>query len=183
MQRYVIGQQATLELVAGNIVVQQVDAIVNAANTTLQPGGGVSGAIHRAAGPELAAACAAIGGCATGEACITPGYRLAAQYVIHAVGPRYTGRERDAALLCAAYRASLQLATDHGLTTIAFPSISTGIFGYPLDAAARLALTTIAEVLARPTSLTLVRMVLWDTETQRAYEYAAGKAGFTTAAA
>ncbi len=183
MQRYMIGQQATLELVAGNIVVQQVDAIVNAANTTLQPGGGVSGAIHRAAGPELAAACAAIGGCATGEACITPGYRLAAQYVIHAVGPRYTGRERDATLLCAAYRASLQLAADHGLTTIAFPSISTGIFGYPLDAAARLALATIAEALARPTSLTLVRMVLWDAETQRAYEYAAGKAGFATAAA
>ncbi|MBU6333777.1 MAG: macro domain-containing protein [Chloroflexi bacterium] len=181
MQRYVIGQ-ATFELVAGDIVVQQVDAIVNAANTTLRPGGGVSGAIHRAAGAELAAACAVVGACETGAACITPGYRLAARYVIHAVGPRYTGRERDAALLCAAYRASLHLADAHGLQSVAFPSISTGIFGYPLDAAARLALTTIAEALALPTSVRLVRMVLWDAETRRAYEYAAEKAGFTATA-
>jgi O-acetyl-ADP-ribose deacetylase (regulator of RNase III) len=179
MRRYVIGQTA-FELIAGDIVVQQVDAIVNAANPRLLPGGGVSGAIHRAAGPELAAACAAIGACETGAACITPGYRLAARHVIHTVGPRYTGRERDAALLCAAYRASLHLADAHGLQSIAFPSISTGIFGYPLDAAARLALTTIAEVLALPTRLALVRMVLWDAETRRAYEYAAEKAGFTT---
>jgi len=136
--RFAIGN-AVLELIRGNIVEQDVDAIVNAANETLAPGGGVSGAIHRAAGPELADECARIGGCPTGEARITAGYRLKARHVIHAVGPRYSGDPRDAALLASAYRSALMLAASHGLQSIAFPSISTGIYGYPLDQAAPIA--------------------------------------------
>src|SRR5262245_38597996 len=132
--------QSTIELVQGNIVDQDVDAIVNAANSSLLGGGGVDGAIHRAAGPQLLAECRALGGCPTGEARITKGYRLAARHVIHTVGPVYHGRARDAELLASAYRSSLALAVQHGVATIAFPSISTGLYGYPLGEAAPIAL-------------------------------------------
>jgi O-acetyl-ADP-ribose deacetylase (regulator of RNase III) len=174
--QYEIGN-SKLELIQGDIVVQQVDAIVNAANETLRAGGGVCGAIHRAAGPDLEVECISIGGCPTGEARMTGGYRLPARYVIHAVGPRYGARSRDAELLAGAYRASLELAAQHGLASIAFPSISTGIFGYPVDPAAQTALQTVRSFLEGTPGSMLVRFVLWDTKTQKAYEYAARKIG------
>jgi O-acetyl-ADP-ribose deacetylase (regulator of RNase III) len=170
--RYTINQ-SVLELAQGDIVLQDVDAIVNAANESLAPGGGVCGAIHRAAGPELAAECRALGGCPTGEARITGGYRLRARHVIHAVGPRYSGRARDAELLAGAYRSSLELAERHGLESVAFPSISTGIFGYPLDKAAPVALGAVKTFLEGRSGVRLVRLVLWDDATRRAYEEAA----------
>src|SRR5205085_1459468 len=127
-----------------DITTLAVDAIVNAANTTLAPGGGVCGAIHDAAGPELAAACAPLRPCPTGEARITPGFRLPARYVIHAVGPIWHGGEaNEPALLASAYRSSLTLARAHGLTSVAFPAISTGIYGYPLDAATNVAVAAV----------------------------------------
>jgi O-acetyl-ADP-ribose deacetylase (regulator of RNase III) len=139
----------TLRALRVDITTVAVDAIVNAANEALAPGGGVCGAIHRAAGPELAAACARIGHCPTGEARITPGFRLGARYVIHAVGPVWRGGgSGEATLLAGAYRASLRLADEHGLRCIAFPAISTGIYGYPLAAATDIAVTTVREVLA-----------------------------------
>ncbi|HWQ15671.1 MAG TPA: O-acetyl-ADP-ribose deacetylase [Roseiflexaceae bacterium] len=174
--RYAINQSA-LELVEGDIVAQDVDAIVNAANESLAPGGGVCGAIHRAAGPELAEECRAVGGCPTGEARITGGYRLKARYVIHAVGPRYAGRPRDEELLAGAYRSSLELAAQRGLLSIAFPSISTGIFGYPLDLAAPVALRTVREHLEGSTPIRLVRFVLWGHEAYAAYQHAARRMG------
>jgi O-acetyl-ADP-ribose deacetylase (regulator of RNase III) len=137
------------EIIVGDITALKVDAIVNAANEQLAPGGGVCGAIHRAAGPQLARACAALGGCATGQARITPGYNLPARHVIHAVGPVYRdGRRGEADLLASCYRASLELARDHGLESIAFPCISTGIYGYPLEDAAGIALNVMALWLA-----------------------------------
>jgi O-acetyl-ADP-ribose deacetylase len=133
-----------IEIIEGDITTLDVDAIVNAANTMLAPGGGVCGAIHRAAGPELAAACAKLGGCATGEAKITPGFKLPARYVIHAVGPVWSGGTQDEdRLLADCYRNSLALASAHGLTSIAYPAISTGIFGFPADRAAHVAVTTV----------------------------------------
>src|SRR5262245_6408163 len=137
--------QSIVELIQGNIVDQDVDAIVNAANSSLLGGGGVDGAIHHAAGPELLAECRTIGGCPTGEARITKGYRLKARYIIHTVGPIYHSRPRDAELLASAYHSSLELAAQHGIRTIAFPSISTGAYGYPLGEAAPIALHTVAE--------------------------------------
>jgi len=134
---------ATLELVEGDITTRPVDAIVNAANENLTPGGGVCGAIHRAAGPRLAQACARIGHCPTGDARMTPGFDLPAKYVIHAVGPVWHGGtrgERD--LLASCYRASIDLARHHKCRSIAFPAIATGIFGYPPEAAARVAVAT-----------------------------------------
>lgn len=128
----------------GDITRLAVDAIVNAANSALAPGGGVCGAIHAAAGPELARACAALGGCPTGEARITPGFRLPARHVIHAVGPVWHGGGKgEAELLAGCYRASLALLRQAGGHTIAFPAISTGIFGYPPDQAARIAVATV----------------------------------------
>ena len=157
-----------IELVRGNIVHQEVDAIVNAANSSLLGGGGVDGAIHAAAGPELLAECRTLGGCATGSAKITRGYKLAARYVIHAVGPVFTGAARDAELLASAYRACLRLAREHELSSVAFPSISTGAYGYPVDRAAPIAVRT---VLDHRASL-LVRFVLFDQATHDAYERA-----------
>jgi O-acetyl-ADP-ribose deacetylase (regulator of RNase III) len=154
--------QTTLELVRGNIVEQRVDAIVNAANSSLLGGGGVDGAIHRAAGPELLAECRTLGGCPTGEARITHGYHLPARYVIHTVGPVYRGSSRDAELLANAHRNSLLLAVEHDLRSVAFPAISTGIYGYPLHEAAQVALGTTIEFLQRNMQLALVRFVLWD---------------------
>ena len=150
----------SLEAVHGDITRQTVDAIVNAANTTLLGGGGVDGAIHRAAGAELLEACRRIGGCPTGEARITAGYRLPAKHVIHTVGPVWSGgRGREPELLRGCYVSSLRLADEHGLRSVAFPSISTGAYGYPVEQAARIAVSTVREELRGPTSLELVRFV------------------------
>jgi O-acetyl-ADP-ribose deacetylase (regulator of RNase III) len=164
--------QTRLELVQGDITLQDTDAIVNAANTSLLGGGGVDGAIHRAAGPELLAECRTLGGCQTGEARITKGYRLKARYVIHTVGPVYRGIPRDATLLASCYQRSLQLASVNRLRSVAFPSISTGAFGYPVDEAAPVALQAVIEYFKTHTDIELVRFVLYDRYTYQAYERA-----------
>ena len=140
-----IGSTA-LEVVTADITTLDVDAIVNAANTSLLGGGGVDGAIHRAAGPELIAECRSVGGCPTGEARITGGYNLPAEYVIHTVGPVWQdGHSNEPDLLASAYRNSLKLAAENGVRSIAFPAISTGVYGFPADRAAEIAVATVAE--------------------------------------
>ncbi len=135
-----------IHVVTGDITKLAVDAIVNAANSTLLGGGGVDGAIHRSAGPMLLAKCITLGGCATGNAKITPGYRLPAKHVIHTVGPVYRrGGEQKAALLASCYRRSLELAEEYKLATLAFPCISTGVYGYPKDEACEIAVKTVSE--------------------------------------
>jgi len=149
-----------LEAVQGDITQQAVDAIVNAANTTLLGGGGVDGAIHRAAGSELLEECRRIGGCPTGEARITRGYRLLARHVIHAVGPVWSGGRRgEPELLRGCYESALRLAREHGLASVAFPSISTGAYRYPVEQAATLAVETVRQLVREPGPLELVRFV------------------------
>ncbi len=157
-----------LELVEGDITLQETEAIVNAANSGLRGGGGVDGAIHRAGGPQIMEDCRRIGGCPTGEARITSGGRLKAKYVIHAVGPVYSGgKHKEAALLASAYQSSLALASQHGIKSLAFPSLSTGAYGYPLKEAASIALNTEIEYLKEHPGIDLVRFVLFG---QAAYE-------------
>jgi len=153
---------ARIRLIEGDITLQDTDGIVNAANKTLLGGGGVDGAIHRAAGPELLAECRTLGGCSTGEAKITKGYRLPAKYVIHTVGPVYRGGMfGEPELLGNCYRNSLKVAVSEGLKSVAFPSISTGAYGYPLEEAAEIAIETVAAFLKDHPQIEEVRICLF----------------------
>ena len=155
----------TLRCLRGDITALEVGAIVNAANASLLGGGGVDGAIHRAAGSELLVACRALGGCATGSAKMTPGFRLRAQYVIHAVGPVWNGgRSREPELLASCYRTSLALAAEAGVGSLAFPSISTGAYGYPVELAAPLAVQTVREFSSPGSRLTEVVFCCYSAE-------------------
>jgi O-acetyl-ADP-ribose deacetylase (regulator of RNase III) len=159
-----------IEIARGDITKLDVDAIVNAANTTLLGGGGVDGAIHRAAGTELLAECRTLGGCQPGEAKITRGYALPARFVIHTVGPVWRGEERDEPeILANCYRSSLQLAVKNGLKTIAFPAISCGAYGYPIPEAAQIAVKTIRNFLATQDKIDKVIFVLWGEDIYDAY--------------
>jgi O-acetyl-ADP-ribose deacetylase (regulator of RNase III) len=157
----------TIETSRGDITLERVDAIVNAANAALRRGGGVCGAIFAAAGPELDVACGAIGSCETGDAVITPGFRLAARWIVHTVGPVWHGgTESEAALLASCYRRSIEVARDAGAASIAFPAISTGIFGYPARAAAEIAVATVRE---HEGALDLIRLIAFDEPTLAMY--------------
>ncbi|MDR1481780.1 MAG: O-acetyl-ADP-ribose deacetylase [Synergistaceae bacterium] len=162
-------------IVTGDITREHTDAIVNAANEALLGGGGVDGAIHRAAGPELLAECRGIGGCRTGDAKVTGGYRLPAKWVIHTVGPIWRGYDRDAELLTSAYRRSMEEAVRIGARTIAFPAISTGVYGYPKDEAARIAVRTVVEFLSEfgnGTAIDEVRLVCFSEASAEYYQTA-----------
>ena len=161
---------ARIEIVRGDITAQPVDAIVNAARESLLGGGGVDGAIHRAAGPELLAECRTLGGCRTGQAKTTRGYRLSARSVVHTVGPVWRGgRGGEAELLASCYRCCLQLARDHNCDKVAFPAISCGVYGYPLDEAARVSLAAVRGDLNSHDRPSLVRWVMFDPETYDAW--------------
>jgi len=161
---------AKLEIRQGDITKLDVDAIVNAANTSLLGGGGVDGAIHRAAGPGLLEACRTLGGCPTGEARITEGYHLAARHVIHTVGPVYSGKPRDKTLLTECYLNSLQLAADNNLTSIAFPAISCGVYGYPIEKACKIAMDTTCTFLKTNPSIARVIFMLFSPAGLKVYE-------------
>lgn len=162
-----------MKLVRGDITKLRVDAIVNAANRTLLGGGGVDGAIHRAAGPLLQDACRKLNGCETGDAKITRGFLLPARYVIHAVGPVWSGGgNREAQLLERCYRRSLQLAASHQLKSIAFPNISTGVYGFPKPMAAEIAIGTVESFMEHPGTLEEVTFVVFDEENWSLYQHA-----------
>ncbi len=168
---------ASIEVLLADITTLAVDAVVNAANSELAPGGGVCGAIHRAAGPELASDCFLLGGCPTGDACITPGHRLPARFVIHAVGPIWQGGgANEAALLRSCYVRSLELAQQHGATSIAFPAISTGIYGYPHSPAAAIAVAAVLATLPRVPAIRRVVFACIGDTAIRAHEMALSQA-------
>jgi O-acetyl-ADP-ribose deacetylase (regulator of RNase III) len=171
-----------VEVIQADITTLALDAIVNAANSRLAGGGGVDGAIHRAAGPELAGECRALGGCPTGDARITRGYRLPARFVIHAVGPVWQGGgANEAQLLAACYRRTLELAHEYRLRSLALSAISCGIYGYPLDAAAAIAVRTICGGVASAPSLELVQFCCFDDGVMQAYQSALSQyRGFAT---
>jgi O-acetyl-ADP-ribose deacetylase (regulator of RNase III) len=165
-----VSSSPKIDIVRGDITKLQVDAIVNAANTTLLGGGGVDGAIHRAAGPELLVECGTLGGCRPGEAKLTRGYRLPARFVIHTVGPIWRGgKHGEAETLANCYRNSLQVAAETGVRTIAFPAISCGAYGYPIEEAAHIALNTTREFLGRTDKIDEVMFVLWGDDIYEAY--------------
>ena len=155
--------------IQGDITNQNVEAIVNAANNSLRGGGGVDGAIHRAAGPELLAECRSLGGCATGEAKITKGYKLPAQWVIHTVGPVWSGEDEDR-LLASCYRRSLELAVEKQVRTIAFPAISTGVYGFPLERATQIAIKTVSRFLEENSLDIKVVFVCFSTQAYEVYQ-------------
>ena len=162
-----------IEIIQGDITKQAVDAIVNAANCSLLGGGGVDGAIHRAAGPELLAECRTLHGCETGKAKITRGYRLPAKYIIHTPGPVWRGgTHREDELLASCYRSCLALADENGCKTVDFPSISTGVYAFPVERAAGIAIRTIGAFLADHPAIDRVRMVCFDSRTRAAYDAA-----------
>jgi O-acetyl-ADP-ribose deacetylase len=167
MQQEIFGR---MELLQGDITRLQVDAIVNAANRSLLGGGGVDGAIHRAAGPQLLAECKTLNGCETGQAKISAGYRLPSRHVIHTVGPVYRQRPQDSQLLAACYRNSLELAVAHGLKTVAFPAISCGVYGYPPEKACVIAVDTVKEFLQQDDFLEKVLFVVFADEIYRLYQ-------------
>ncbi|HEY9538818.1 MAG TPA: O-acetyl-ADP-ribose deacetylase [Kiloniellaceae bacterium] len=159
-----------IEIHAGDITKLDVDAIVNAANAQLRPGGGVCGAIHRAAGKNLREACARIGGCATGQSVHTEGFDLKANYVIHSVGPVWHGGgENEAALLASCYRTALKIATQIGARSVAFPAISTGVYGFPLEQATAIAVATVRDFLARDDGIERVIFCVFGPEAEAAY--------------
>jgi O-acetyl-ADP-ribose deacetylase (regulator of RNase III) len=161
---------AKIELLEGDISDQDTDAIVNAANRSLLGGGGVDGAIHRGAGPQLLAECRPLGGCETGDAKITKGYKLKAKHVIHTVGPVYHSAGKKAPdLLASCYRRSLEVASQNNLKSVSFPSISTGAYGYPIEEAAPIALKTVADYLKAHPEIQLVRFVLFGSDAYQAY--------------
>ncbi len=162
-----------IQVIQGDITRQEADAIVNAANTSLLGGGGVDGAIHRAAGPELLAECRTLHGCATGKAKITGGYRLPAKHVIHTPGPVWHGGGHgEDELLASCYRSCLELASENACETVDFPSISTGVYHFPLERASRIAIAAIAAYLARHPEIKRVRMVCFDERTRQCYQRA-----------
>ena len=163
-------QVTKLKVQQGDITRLAVDAIVNAANTSLLGGGGVDGAIHRAAGPELLTECRTLGGCPTGEARLTQGYRLPARFVIHTVGPVFRGRPEDSRLLANCYRNSLALAARNNAQSVAFPAISCGVYGYPLEDACRIAVATTLEYLSTDKRIQQVIYILFSDQDRRVYE-------------